>query len=89
MKALDMGISVIACLGGCMKPFGIWECNVAENTWFKMLIIIGRVLDCPIPSVVPGEGGRFHMFFFKGVKQTHICHALRNIGGGALLLGAE
>jgi hypothetical protein len=41
-------------LGGCMKYLGICECNGAENTWCKNLILIGRVLVCPVLSVLPG-----------------------------------
>jgi hypothetical protein len=32
----------------------ICECNEAENPWGKKLVLIGGVLPCPVPSVVPG-----------------------------------
>jgi hypothetical protein len=41
-------------LGGYMKYLDICECNGAENMWCKKLSLIGRVLVCPGPSVVPG-----------------------------------
>jgi hypothetical protein len=42
--------------------------------------LIGRVLSCPGSCVVPGEGWRLHIFFFKIVKEVHTCHDLSNIG---------
>jgi hypothetical protein len=59
----------------------ICEFNGVENPWYKKLSLLGRVLVCPVPRVVPGEGGRFHMFFFKRVKEIHTRYALRHIGG--------
>jgi hypothetical protein len=57
----------------------ICECNGPENAWGKKLGLIGRVLACPSSSVVPGEGWRFQMFFFKSVKEVHTCNALMHI----------
>jgi hypothetical protein len=48
-----------------MKSFGICECNGSENTGCKKLSLIGRVLACPGPSVVTGQGGCFHVFTQK------------------------
>jgi hypothetical protein len=54
--------------GGYSNTLVIFECNGMENPWGKKLGLSIRVLVCPGSSVVPGEGGMFHMFFFKIVK---------------------
>jgi hypothetical protein len=66
---------------GYINTLVICECNGAENSWCNKLSLIDRVLACPGPSVVPGEGGSLHMFLFKRVKEIHPCHALRHIWG--------
>jgi hypothetical protein len=69
LKVLQAGVSVLidhiifhrnminGLLEGCMISLGICECSGAKKTRYKMMILIGRVLAFPVPSVVPDKGG--------------------------------
>jgi hypothetical protein len=80
MTTLAIGIWAVAFLGGYMNTLLICESNEADIPWRKKLSLIGRVLACPVPSVVPGKGVILNMLFLPCLEAHR---------GDFLLLGVE